>query len=55
MIRIGAYRKGADATVDEAIEFYPALEAFLSQDKKEKSDLSGGYVALAEILGMEKP
>ncbi len=55
MIRIGAYRRGADPKVDEAIDYYPALESFLSQDKKEKSDLPSGYAGLAEILGMEKP
>jgi len=55
MIRLGAYRSGSDPRVDEAIRYYPALEAFLAQDKNERSDLAGGYAALAEILGMPAP
>ena len=35
MIRLGAYRSGSDAEVDEAIELFPALDRFLSQAKKE--------------------
>jgi len=31
MIRIGAYRDGANAEVDKAIEFHPNLESFLTQ------------------------
>jgi len=55
MIRLGAYRKGSDAKVDEAIQYYPALEQFLAQKKEERADLAGGYRRLAEILGMEAP
>jgi flagellum-specific ATP synthase len=50
MIRLGAYRAGADARTDEAIHFYPALEAFMSQGKGESSTLDEGYARLAEIL-----
>ncbi|CAA6606362.1 Flagellum-specific ATP synthase [Rhodospirillaceae bacterium LM-1] len=50
LIRLGAYRRGTDAAVDEAIKYYPAIEAFLSQGKKEAADLAGGYQQLAEIL-----
>ena len=35
LIRIGAYKHGADPKVDEAIRYVPAIEAFLSQDKHE--------------------
>ncbi|MBN8530468.1 MAG: flagellar protein export ATPase FliI [Alphaproteobacteria bacterium] len=52
MIRLGAYRKGADANVDEAIRLNPALEAFLAQREEEKSDLEMGYHQLASILGV---
>jgi flagellum-specific ATP synthase len=34
LIRLGAYRAGSDPRIDEAIRYYPALEAFLSQRKK---------------------
>ena len=52
MIRIGAYRKGADAGIDEAIHYNPALDAFLSQPEAESCDLDQGYARLAEILDM---
>lgn len=50
MIRLGAYRQGADPDVDEAIHYYPALEAFLSQAIHEQSNLESGYADLAAIL-----
>ena len=50
LIRLGAYRKGTDPEVDEAIRLYPRLEAFLAQGKDERSTLAEAYAALAEIL-----
>ncbi len=50
MIRLGAYRRGTDPAVDEAIHYQPALEAFLKQGKKEQSRLAEGYAELAKIL-----
>ena len=50
LIRLGAYRRGSDARVDEAIRYYPAIEAFLTQRKEERADFAAGYAALAEIL-----
>ncbi len=50
MIRLGAYREGSDAGVDEAVHYYPALEAFLSQPVSEPAILEDGYRALAEII-----
>lgn len=55
MIRLGAYRKGSDAAVDEAIEYYPHLEAFLGQGRQERATLAQGYRQLAEVLGMPVP
>ncbi len=54
LIRLGAYKKGANPQVDEAIFYYPKLEAFLSQKKKEKIDFATGYSQLKAILN-EKP
>ena len=31
LVRIGAYAKGADAEVDEAVRLWPQIEAFLSR------------------------
>ncbi len=55
MIRLGAYRRGSDPQVDEAIKYYPDLERFLGQGKTERADLESGYTLLAEILGMNNP
>lgn len=52
LIRLGAYRRGTDPKVDEAIHYYPALEAFLGQLKSEATNLRDSYAQLAEILGM---
>ncbi len=51
LIRIGAYRKGSDSLIDEAIVHQPKLETFLSQGRNECSDLAQGYADLAAILG----
>jgi flagellum-specific ATP synthase len=50
MIRLGAYRKGSDAEVDKAIQYFAPLEAFLSQRKDERSTLAEGYAELGKIL-----
>lgn len=50
MIRIGAYRAGADPRIDEAIHFNPALEAFLGQDKNEAVNAETGFQTLDAIL-----
>ena len=50
LIRLGAYRRGSDAKVDEAIKYYSALETFLSQAREERADLVEGYAALERIL-----
>ena len=52
LIRLGAYRQGASAEVDEAIRLNPELEAFLKQAKDEATGLGDGYARLARILGM---
>jgi flagellum-specific ATP synthase len=50
LIRLGAYRRGSDEKVDEAMRFYPAIEAYLAQAKDERADFAGGYAALAALL-----
>lgn len=54
MIRLGAYRKGSDPQVDEAIAYNPALEAFLGQRIDERATLEEGYRQLGQILGVEQ-
>src|SRR5256885_1467843 len=53
LIRLGAYRPGSSAEVDEAIGFHPQLEAFLGQYKTESTSLIDGYQSLAQILGSQ--
>ncbi len=50
LIRIGAYRTGADPTVDRAIDLNPQLEAFLGQDKDDATRLEDAFARLADIL-----
>ena len=51
LIRLGTYRKGSDAKVDEAIKHYPAIEKFMSQAREERAELGQGYAELTQILG----
>ena len=51
LIRIGAYRAGADPQVDRAIALNPQLEAFLAQDKDEVTSLQSSFERLGDILG----
>lgn len=52
LIRLGAYRKGSDAEVDEAISRYTALEQFLTQRKEERSSIEQSFAELALCVGM---
>ena len=53
LIRIGAYRAGADPQVDRAIALNPSLEGFLAQDKDEATSLDDSFNILAHILNGE--
>jgi flagellum-specific ATP synthase len=50
LIRLGAYRPGSSAEVDEAIRLFPQLDAFLAQGKEESTSIGQGYARLADIL-----
>lgn len=52
LIRLGAYRKGSDPKVDEAIQYYDKIEAFLTQQKTENTSINEGFSQLAKILHM---
>jgi flagellum-specific ATP synthase len=53
LIRIGAYRAGADPLIDRAIRLNPAVEAFLSQSPDEATSLDDSFGHLAHILQSE--
>lgn len=50
MIRIGAYKEGANAEVDAAIAFHQRLEAFLAQARDEKIEAGASELSLRSIL-----
>lgn len=47
LVTIGAYQKGSDLLLDEAIAKYPALMKFVSQGMSEGANLSGSRQALS--------
>lgn len=50
LIRLGAYRAGSNAEVDEAIRLNPVLEDFLRQAKDEVTSIEDGYRRLQQIV-----
>ena len=52
LIRLGAYRRGSDPQVDEAIQYHDGLEEFLSQNIGDATDLDSCYRLLADTLDM---
>jgi flagellum-specific ATP synthase len=50
LIRLGAYRKGSDPKVDEAIQYYDEIEAFLTQQKGDQTSIDEGFAKLETIL-----
>lgn len=52
LIRLGAYRRGADPATDRAIVLAEPLEGFLSQGKHERSDFTETFQRLSDILAI---
>lgn len=53
MIRLGAYRRGSDREVDQAIELQPAIESFIRQPIHEHVCIEESYEQLAKALRLE--
>jgi flagellum-specific ATP synthase len=51
MVRLGAYRAGTDAAVDEAIRLTPVIESILRQGRHDRSSFGQAFAQLAAILG----
>lgn len=51
LITVGAYRRGTDTAVDQAIELYPRMEAFLTQSPEEAVAVGESVHALSRLLG----
>jgi flagellum-specific ATP synthase len=54
LISIGAYQRGSDPRVDEAIERWPQVNAFVAQDVSQAAPLAVSRKAL-ETLTADKP
>ena len=55
LVRIGAYAKGADAEVDEAVRLWPLLETFLSQEVDEVTTPEDAFEKLEALLAPPAP
>ena len=51
LIRIGAYQKGSDRVLDQALAVLPAANAFLQQDRKERAPLEENIKSLLSLRG----
>lgn len=50
LIRLGAYRPGADPAVDEAVRLVPRIEAVLTQHRHERTTIAEAFAALKIAL-----
>ena len=50
LIAIGAYQRGSDPRVDQALALWPRMQRFLQQDMRERVDLATSLAALNETL-----
>ncbi len=53
MIRLGAYRRGSDPAVDEAMALAPKIETVLRQNRDEASAAGDGFSRLASALAAD--
>lgn len=54
LISIGAYQRGSDPRVDEAIERWPKMTAFVTQDVHASADLQSSRTALQQLVDVKK-
>ncbi len=50
MVRLGAYRRGSDPAVDEAIALAPMIETVLRQGRDEATGIEESFAALRSVL-----
>lgn len=54
LISVGAYRQGSDPRVDEAIAWWPRLEAYLQQDMREAVHFDDSLRQLLELVALRE-
>jgi flagellum-specific ATP synthase len=54
MVRLGAYKRGADPATDEAIRVYPRLNDLLTQSRDDPTALDECFTGLAAALAPER-
>jgi len=50
LIAVGAYRKGSDPQLDEAVAMHPRLEAYLGQDRTDAAGFEASRQALFDLI-----
>jgi flagellum-specific ATP synthase len=55
LVRMGAYRAGADPAVDEALVLGPKIETLLRQDRAEQTAMETAFQTLRDALGPVPP
>jgi len=55
LISIGAYQRGSDPRVDNAITLWPRMQRFLQQDMRERVDFAASLTALKDVLAESEP
>jgi flagellum-specific ATP synthase len=55
LIAIGAYQRGSDPRVDNAITLWPRMQHFLQQDMHERVDFAASLTALKAVLAESEP
>lgn len=55
MINLGAYQKGSSAAIDDAIDHYPRIYDFLTQEVDDPAKLKDTLQKLSDITGIDIP
>jgi len=55
LIAIGAYQRGSDPRVDEAIALWPRIEQYLQQDMRQRFTFDESVASLQAVLGEPRP
>ena len=55
LISVGAYQRGGDPRVDEAVDYHPHLQAFLQQDMGEAVSITQSLQRLSQLMMPREP